>query len=358
MTMFHPGQPVEFWSGAGGGGWKPGVVAEVFGPYAAFGVSGRNVRIEVGEGVWIVRPTKKCRAAETETCEDEMNGTDRPLVLYHAACADGFCAAWVAHKVMPDAEYVAVQYGQDPPAAANDKDRTLFILDFSYPGDVMFRLAAMRHKEMIVLDHHKTAEAALNGLELELLSNNCGDALRTHFDMSKSGGRLAWEHFFPSKPSPWLVDYTEDRDLWRWKLFGSKEVSATLASYPRDFALWDSFDKAGLDCRNRMEGEGVGILRYQSQQVESQAANASEIELDGHKVLAVNATMLISEIAGKLAEDRPFGASFFTRADGKQVWSLRSRDGGIDVSEVAKGYGGGGHRNAAGFVAGVPLMGG
>ena len=68
-----------------------------------------------------------------------------------------------------------------------------------------------------------------------------------------------------------------------------------------------------------------------------------------HNTPPVNATVLFSDIAGELAKDRPFGACYFDRGDGKRQWSLRSRDGGIDVAEVAKANGGGGHRNAAGF---------
>ncbi len=83
--------------------------------------------------------------------------------------------------------------------------------------------------------------------------------------------------------------------------------------------------------------------------VEEQIKHASEIELDGYKVLAVNATHLTSEIAGKLAESRAFGACFFIRSDGLRVWSLRSTDNGVDVSEIARRHGGGGHRNAAGW---------
>ena len=51
----------------------------------------------------------------------------------------------------------------------------------------------------------------------------------------------------------------------------------------------------------------------------------------------------------RLAQGRPFSATFFIRADGKRVWSLRSREGGIDVSVIAKAHGGGGHAQAAGF---------
>lgn len=35
----------------------------------------------------------------------------------------------------------------------------------------------------------------------------------------------------------------------------------------------------------------------------------------------------------------------------ERVYSLRSREGGINVAEIAKAHGGGGHKNAAGFRA-------
>lgn len=101
-------------------------------------------------------------------------------------------------------------------------------------------------------------------------------------------------------------------------------------------------------------GEGAAILRYQDQLVEGICKAAVEQTLGGHRVLAVNTCVLISEVASKLAEGRPFGAAWFQRSDGKRQWSLRSRDGGVDVSEIARAHGGGGHRNAAGFEDTMP----
>ena len=273
----------------------------------------------------------------------------KTVVLYHANCFDGFCAAWVAHGVLQgEVEYIPVQYGQEPPEQAFDKDTRLYILDFSYPRDVMFKLAALRHEAMVVLDHHKTAKGVLEGLEIELASNNCGDALTIKFHMDKSGGRLAWEHFYRSSGmyAPWLVDYTEDRDLWWWRLPNSKEINAALRSYPQDFSLWDEFRRKIPD---EFVPEGRAILRREQQIVDNHIKHAREIEMDGHRILCVNATVMFSEVAGELAKDRPFGACYFDRADGKRQWSLRSRDSGVDVSEIAKRHGGGGHRNAAGF---------
>src|SRR5262249_25358010 len=123
------------------------------------------------------------------------------------------------------------------------------------------------------------------------------------FDMERSGARLAWEYFFPEKDPPWLVNYVQDRDLWRWKLPHSREVSAFIASCSHDFQLWDFWVKeSGQAPPEQFVGEGRAILRYQSQQVDAICKNAAEMEMDGHKVLAVNTSVLFSEVAGKLAE--------------------------------------------------------
>jgi uncharacterized protein len=283
--------------------------------------------------------------------------SNRPLVLYHANCPDGFCSAWVAYLAFRDeADYLPVQYGQPSPDVAG---RDVYILDFSYKRPVMREILSRAHK-VVVQDHHKTAEAELADIVDEfisrpdLIANPPGSELPViHFDMSKSGGRLSWEYFFPGEPAPWLVDYTEDRDLWRWALPNSREVSAALAARPRDFNEWSLLAFTRNDDGQSVPGvlvqEGGAILRYQAQQVEHICDNAREMRLDGHDILAVNTSVLFSEVAGKLAEGRPFGAAWFVRGDGKQQWSLRSRDGGVDVSEVAKRRGGGGHHNAAGF---------
>ncbi len=285
--------------------------------------------------------------------------SERPLVLYHAQCADGFCAAWAAWRKLGDgADYLPVQYGTEPPDV---RGRDVYVLDFSYKRPVMVRLAAVA-RSLTILDHHKTAQAELDGLSTVITGQNARFPVVV-FDMDKSGGRLAWEYFHPDEEAPFLVDVTEDRDLWRWKLPRSRELSAWLASAPRTFEAWTIFSSELTRPWRDSDGErwiydgltedaveqGAAILRYQQTVIDVHVANAVEIELDGYKVLSLNATTMFSEIAGKLAEDRPFGATWFVRQDGKKVWSLRSREGGVDVSEIARRHGGGGHKQAAGF---------
>lgn len=285
--------------------------------------------------------------------------TQKPLVIYHGGCNDGFCAAWLAWKHFNgEADFHPANYGEPPPDVT---DRTVYILDFSYKRPVMLEMAKAA-KKLFVLDHHKTAAKELEGLSLVHGHPDEGTNIFCKFDMAKSGGRLTWEHFAGIerdrytlatevfRSEPWLVAFTEDRDLWLWKLHASKEINAALASYPREFETWDMFSNWKGEQLANFAREGAAILRYQRQLVDLAVQNAVEIEIDGHKVLSVNTTCLVSEIGERLAKDRPFGATFFIRgSDGKKIWSLRSRDGGIDVSEVAKRHGGGGHKQAAGY---------
>lgn len=262
---------------------------------------------------------------------------DAPLVIYHSNCWDGFCAAWIARKALgPSCEFRAANYGQPAPAVAEVEGRVVYILDFSYKRDALMALFDAA-AGLVVIDHHKTAKDDLDGLPF------------CTFDMDKSGGRLTWDYFADRIPDsrPWLVDYTEDRDLWRHQLADSEAVNAALRSYPLSFDLWDT-----LDARRPADlvPQGEAIRRREKQIVTDHVRNAVPVPAFlPSGALAVNATVLFSEIAGELAKGKPYGACYFYRQDGKKQWSLRSDDNGIDVSAIAKQFGGGGHVHAAGF---------
>lgn len=167
------------------------------------------------------------------------------VVLYHAGCVDGFCAAWLMKKVYPDAIYLPIQYGDGVPPQCAGRD--VVIVDFSFKRPVLLELASTA-RSVLVLDHHKTAEAELVGLP------NC------FFDMNKSGARLVQE--FYNLPPHWLVDYTEDRDLWLWKLEESRAVNAAIRLEPFEFATWDAMSNHSP---SDLAAVGRTILRYQQQ---------------------------------------------------------------------------------------------
>ena len=270
------------------------------------------------------------------------------VVLYHGpGCSDGWASAWLAHRYggVPAENLIPVSYGQPPPDLTGQR---VLIVDFSYKRSVMLDIVRQA-ASVVVLDHHESAEKELEGLAIECLKMGLKPP-HIGFDMTHSGAMLMWR-WLSYAPPPAIVTYVEDRDLWKWKLFESKAINAAIRSYPIDLKVWDRLnaeigDKGGFP---RLVNEGKAILRYQDEVVAQHVGHAVETTIAGHKVLAVNATVLFSEIAGELARGRPFGAAFFIRKDGKRVYSLRSDENGQNVSLIAAVFGGGGHMRSAGF---------
>lgn len=281
----------------------------------------------------------------------------KTYVLYHAHCADGFGAAFAAWCALgPSAEYIPVQYG-DPMPPIPDGAR-VFIVDFSYPDNARAReeLCALAERTTLtVIDHHKTAQAALEGLPFAI------------FDMEKSGAVLAWEYFRAQPdpcscfgPVPELMEYIQDRDLWRWHLPGSPEVSAGLTLEPRTFARWAEILNAGGHGISDLWHAGQTVLKRDQNLVASICAKAHVHALyaggEGEEcrtidVIAVNTPVLQSEACHELLQrhpDQEIVGAYFQKDWRTRVWSLRSRPG-CDCSVIAKANGGGGHAQASGF---------
>lgn len=285
------------------------------------------------------------------------------VLITHRNCVDGIgvylaCYAFAKkHNInLPNVitcEYSdkeIQEYKQDVNSDPYDlKDTNVLIGDFSFPKEVLTALS-YKVNNIVVFDHHKTAKDDLEGLEF------------CKFDMSKSGAMLVWEFLNGSENIPSIIKYIEDRDIWKWELFKSKEVSAYLSLLPKkigkipeeDLKLWIDL----LEDENIMQESifiGRHILMYQNQIIESKTRSATyqqPVTIDGIDVPCINSTHLISEIGNKLAESSPYSVQyFFTETD--IVFSLRSIGTVFDVSEICKRFGGGGHVNAAGFS--IPL---
>lgn len=282
----------------------------------------------------------------------------RDYVLYHAQCPDGFGAAWAAwQRLGAGATYLPVSHNMPPPALP--ECTRLFLLDFAYPQDQLAKLSGTV-PHITVLDHHKSAQAALAHIRREpprFEPDTLRPGVFARFDMNESGATLAWSYFHPDAECPELLRYIRDRDLWRHALPDSRAVNAAIRSYPHDFGLW-SEKLAAEAAVPHLRADGEALLRKQAQDIDRLTAAVMWMELAGHRVPVVNATQNASDIGHRLCElfpDAPFSASYRDIAADRREWSLRSV-GEFDVSVVAKRYGGGGHRNAAGFRTGRPPL--
>lgn len=277
----------------------------------------------------------------------------KALVIYHAHCNDGFGAAWAFHRraahQYSDVTYHAANYGEEPPYSLCT-GRDVFILDFSYPVPQLMDILEVA-TYTILLDHHKTAFENLGDLVGTLTK---GELL---LDNSRSGAMLAW-NYFSSTPAPALIRYIQDRDLWLHKESWTKEINALIGMTDRTFdaytALHRSLDE-GQFYQCTMFGEL--LLKQHTRNVQSiVAATKRPFSINGHEGLICNCPgQFASDVGNELAKlTGTFGGSYFAAADGSHKFSLRSI-GDFDVSAIAKQFGGGGHKNAAGFSITDPI---
>ena len=309
----------------------------------------------------------------------------KPIVFYHANCADGFGAAYAAWtKLGPDAEYVPMHYGDvnhytDLTTAHDDiADRpAIYILDFSFPRQVMDWLLD-NARSVIWLDHHKTAFEMWDAVAWMEQPNGLHQALgvpitnHIRLDNNKSGAMLAWEWFQPDAEPPYLIKLIDDRDRWVFQ-YGddSRAMHAALQlAKPWTFEVWDSLTSISATLAAIREGQTA--LKVYQEQVRQSATKAGTVRIVPAVIesalsykapwlwsndnqcyvsgLAVNTPNNISEVGHELANrSGTFGLVwYYDHPDGVANCSLRSNDA-YDVSVIAKAFGGGGHRNAAGF---------
>lgn len=289
------------------------------------------------------------------------------LCIYHGNCADGFTAAWavrcwaISRRV--DVDFHAGVYQSPPPDVAG---RDVLLVDFSYKRAVIEDMAKVA-RSILILDHHKTAAEDLSAfvsvgdflLEDWLKAAHESVNVGVVFDLERSGAGITWDFLFPGAPRHPLVNYVEDRDLWRFRLPNTREIQAAIFSYPYDFNVWHMLaDSLLLDGGETLATEGRAIERKHHKDVAELTGVVTRpmrfrYPFDGHsKEIVVPISnlpyTLTSDAGHLLAENYPFAGCYWDTPEGR-VFSLRSREDGADVGEIAKLYGGGGHKHASGF---------
>lgn len=273
-----------------------------------------------------------------------MISGDNLVCIYHHPCYDGFTASWVVDRLLDGPiAFCGANHGQPVPDFEEGMD--VLMVDISWDRETMLEVAE-KADEILVLDHHQTAEEELEGLDFAI------------FDMERSGAGLAWDFLSIGHPRPKLVDHVEDRDLWRFEIQGTKQVHAYLSSLPWDRRSWGDTHDALEEDPDFVYDAGRHIRRFQERRYEDVAKQfhlVSVTEDIGALTLpAANVSLANFKSGGihEFLDQNPWcqvAATYGRGRDGRWYWSLRSREG-FDCSGIARRYGGGGHAQSAGFV--------
>jgi len=257
-------------------------------------------------------------------------------ILYHGGCPDGFGGAYAAWKKFGDAaDYIPSKYNLPVPEGLEGKE--LYFIDFCYSQEIMDGIAKTA-KSVTVLDHHE-------GIR------DVATKFPGIFDSSRSGATIAWSYFHPDIPVPVLFKYVEDGDRYVFKLPNSRAIIAYAYAQKFAFEDWDRLvqefendeTRAILIEKGKIYAEHFAILAEQI------ANKATLVSFEGYECyLASAANMFTSDVGNHLARLRPPLAIIANLYGDVLHVSLRS-DPSLDVSAIARKYGGNGHPQASAF---------
>lgn len=275
------------------------------------------------------------------------------IIVFHYPCQDGLASAYVVTLALKQnnltkPELYPIAHGISLDLNRFIEKRVLFC-DYAPSLEILNQIEFVA-KSIVVLDHHVTSRDALTSKPYAI------------FDMSMSGVGITWDYFFPSKPLPLFLSMIQDRDLWKWEVKGSKAFTSSFFTVcstinPYDFdQLFKLFDELYANPDKIDYYIGIGELLIASTNCKVQAIATQALKKIGiyrdKRVCLVNCTAdYISELGNVISSDPNVDFAVLWRhnnVSGEYHVSLRSCDK-VNVSDIAKSFGGGGHSNAAGF---------
>lgn len=280
--------------------------------------------------------------------------------FYHFPCSDGQASAWVFEQAIQPSEDINQKpfymTGSKPGCKKIDPDdhhhKTIFFLDICPVLDILNRLLQNGNK-ITILDHHISNQ--------QMVTNIKHPNLEVVFDMDRSGCQITWDFFFSNQERPWFIDYIGDRDLWKFELPNSRLVNTGLY----EFGWIDKLSELPMDFKDvqKLIIEPAMIIEQKHQKILSWDMKKSVpkkilVGDQEYKVwLGSTYISLVSELGNLMCENdfedgqKPdFGVVYnYNLLDNCWKFSLRSKTDGVDVSQIARFFGGGGHRCASGF---------
>jgi hypothetical protein len=160
-------------------------------------------------------------------------------VVTHGGCPDGFMSATIVRKWLREnavdtdgITFYNAYYGNDfSKLPTLMKDKYVLICDFSFTEVLFNQMVDSTNGNILVLDHHKTAQINLKNISKQYLT----------FDMTHSGAFITWVYMYGFSDVPKAVLYVEDNDIWTKALPDTREFTAFMFNQKFDFDQYNMF---------------------------------------------------------------------------------------------------------------------
>lgn len=281
--------------------------------------------------------------------------------------ADGKCAGfWVAHSAVMEnletpIEFVEMSYEKPFPMDTIKSNERVYIVDYSISPDEMRKLLQIT-TDVTWIDHHKTAIEKYDGFEYDIRGlryDGIAACILTYCYLNcMTYGGVGNIHPFNismTKDAPVFTKWIADWDVWKFD-YGDNTRKFITAFNSYDFRPeskeWDKFFYTGF-CNDptfetELLEEGAAIIKYRDSWAKSYLERFGfETEFEGLKCFAVNLSNCNSEYFKSLPEGKY--DAFMPFAFNGEKWTVSMYSTTVDISDICKKHGGGGHAKAAGF---------
>ncbi len=264
----------------------------------------------------------------------------KKAIIYHKADLDGIGSAAIAFLASDsEAKLYPADYEDEPYKVEDFKDKMVVIVDFC-PKEI----EAIKEvsSSFCWIDHHKTAKERHPKLwkDKKVLGNR---------SLTHSAIYLTYIYFNGKEDIPDAVKYIEDYDMW-W--FKNEDKTKAFCEYahmhlkdPKD-GDWIYLLANNKDITDVLRRNGQILLQAKQNRIGKTIAHITEKQWGKHKVGIVNTNHDLSNVGNAIVEQGYDIGVVWRYVDGKILVGFRSLK--VDVSEIAKQYGGGGHKLASG----------
>jgi len=266
-------------------------------------------------------------------------------VFYHGD-KDGEGAGAIVYKyyvkeqrTIDDYEFIKINYDIPFPFHTIIPNELVVIVDFSLQNKGDFSRLEALTSNIIWIDHHITAINKHAGIEI--------DGLRRD---GTAGCALTWEYYYPNVEMPYVVKLLADYDVWTFAYGDTTNYLQTgirMHNAHPESSNWNEWLSPEFQAIQIIE-EGKNLIDYRNMLYKGFVRSAYFADINGYKAICCNSNVKTSQLFDSINDKYDLMCSYIFNGDTYSV-SLYSVKTGIDVSEIAVQYGGGGHVHAAGF---------
>lgn len=270
-------------------------------------------------------------------------------VLYHNDF-DGYASAAIVAKYHNELgtsfnknDFIKVNYNKPINLENIWPNELVYIVDYSLKPEE-WEMIQKNTSNLVWIDHHVSAIRKYNVLDRKLIG------IRRD---GTAACELTWEFFYPNKQIPYSIQLLGDYDVWKYK-YGDETTYfqnglKVYDTHPCSI-IWDKLFTDELTSKI-IHNDGITITSYIKKEYETIVKSYYfEVKFEGLNALVCNSHERRSTLFDSIYDEANHDIMIAFNFDGDNwVFSLYTTKANINCSIIATKYGGGGHKNAAGF---------